>query len=82
LISVKFEGFFKKKPEKRPGLQVDSTKVRGFFCKKTRARTIWAVHAADPMAGKSGQRGHAAWPSFGCRIPKILLETASYWTIR
>jgi len=39
-ILVKFDGFFGKKYERRPGLRVDSTKARGFFCKKTAARPI------------------------------------------
>ena len=68
MISVKFEGFFGKKHERRPGLRVDSTKVRGFFCKKTGARTIWAVRPVDPMAEKNGRCGHAVWPSCGSRI--------------
>ena len=64
-----------KKTERRPGLWVDSTKVQDFFCKKTGAHTIWAVRLADPMAGKSGRRGHATWPSFGVGFIRTRKDT-------
>jgi len=42
------------------GLRVDSTKARGFSCKKTATRPIWAVRAADRTASKSTRRGTLA----------------------
>jgi hypothetical protein len=54
-----------KKPERSSGLRVDSTKVRGLFCKMTETRPIWAVRAPDPTAGISRRRGLLQGP----RIP-------------
>jgi len=51
--------------KRRPGLRVDSTKGRGFFCKNTAVRPIWTVRAPDRTAGNGRQRGTLAGQLLG-----------------
>jgi hypothetical protein len=65
LIWKKFWVFSQKYLREEAELRVDFVKYQGLFCKMTKARPVWAVHAPDPTAGNGRRRDHAAWPSFG-----------------
>ena len=39
------------------GLRVDFVEVRGFFCKTSGKRTIWAIRSSDQTAGSGWRRG-------------------------
>ena len=45
--------------EAEEGLRVDFDEYREHFCKMVGIRPIWTVRTPDPMAAKSGRRGHA-----------------------